>query len=1130
MGPFQLRCLFVVTAIALTISPAQAQITPAGDGFGTRVTSTPGQFTIQGGSQVGSNLFHSFDQFGLQAGTRAVFESRPVIRNILATVAGGQPSLINGQLQVTGGVSNLYLMNPAGIIFGSGASLNLPASFTATTASAIGFGNGWFNASGSSSGSLVGDPQSFAFTMPQPGVIVNGATLAVTTGRDLTLLGGTVVSPGALVAPAGQITIAAVAGGQFVRLSQPGGILSVEIPTASLPAPTLWDGAIPTLPQLLTNPAIGSATGITINAAGQPVLTGSQLPIQSGDVVGRYLNTSTPTNRNAGAVNIYAQRDLTLTGEWLSIDTLSPLQAGGNVILNALGNISLNRIRARGNSQGGNIFITAGGNVTTANLFTGAEQGNGGSIRIWSGGDVVVGSLYPRSSPGDNNFIPPLGFFLSYLGRPSNSGSVSITARGNITTGAIVSTAEQGNGGSINLMASTGNITLTNTLFSGSLFGKAGDIFVQAGKNIDLTEAFAPAGVGQGGRVTLITGNQVTLRSGRLQENLARACGTTGVINCAPDGTVVLVPIGEILRNQIQASLTIPLPWPLRSYRLSLSTGQVRIIGNRATFTSEATPPVSVDDPRIGTPAFVGEGGSVSGQIGGDGTLGGIASAVGIGQAGDVNFTGRNLNLGDISTIAAAGNAGNVTLQANQQLQTDTIDASSLTAGKDGEVFLQADRLQTGAVFSDNILRIERGTGLVSVNEQVLQIEQERLEEFQLYFGDQSNLTPASVASMQATLRQVSQQTRLKPAIVYYKYYPKLAEYPLAPEELQIVLILPQGNPVIYRYPIAQSTFLRLIKNFRTEVKDAQTPARIYQKSARELYEVLLQPLEAALQTAGVTTLLFSLDSHLRSLPLAALYDGDRYLIEKYNFSLIPSIALTDTRYTGIQQNQVLAMGASEFPGTNQSQLPAVPLELDTITQQLWAGQRFLNQDLTRHNLAEYSRRSVFQIIHLATHARFASGRGRNSYIQLWGDRLYLDQLRELNWQRQPQKELLVLSACETAQGDQEAEMGFAGLAFRAGVKSVLASLWDSDDVGTLGLMAEFYHHLKQQPLKAQALQAAQVALLQGQLRLEQGQLRSQGAGLAISLPDGLGDSQTAPLTLSHPAYWAAFTLVGSPW
>ncbi|HIK39944.1 filamentous hemagglutinin N-terminal domain-containing protein, partial [Thermoleptolyngbya sp. M55_K2018_002] len=198
----------------------------------TRVTRQGNRLDISGGrrSRDGRNLFHTFRQFGLSQGEIANFLSTREVRNILARVNGGSASLIDGILRVSGSNANLYLMNPAGVIFGRNARLDLAGSFTATTASGIGFANGWFSAVGDANyDALVGNPQNFAFAMAQPGAIVNAGDLAVAPGNHLTLLGGTVVNTGTASAPGGMVTLSSVPGQNRVRISQAGSLLSLEI-------------------------------------------------------------------------------------------------------------------------------------------------------------------------------------------------------------------------------------------------------------------------------------------------------------------------------------------------------------------------------------------------------------------------------------------------------------------------------------------------------------------------------------------------------------------------------------------------------------------------------------------------------------------------------------------------------------------------------------------------------------------------------------------------------------------------------------------------------------------------------------------------------------------------------------
>src|SRR4028118_1906327 len=274
----QSAAMLAIAATILSTAVVQGQIVPAPNDAGTTVTPSGARLDITGGqtSRDGGNLFHTFQQFGLSEGQVANFISTPAIRNILGRVVGGNSSIINGLIQVSGGNSNLFLINPSGIIFGPNASLNLPAAFTATTATNIGFDSGLFNIAGANDYSkLIGTPNSFYFNLSQPGSILNAGNLAVLPGESISLIGGTVVSTGSLNAPQGNIIVAAVPGENAVRISQEGHLLSLEIGVA--------DGGLLaengqlfrplSLPQLLAGASRNSATGISVNGAGEVVLT-----------------------------------------------------------------------------------------------------------------------------------------------------------------------------------------------------------------------------------------------------------------------------------------------------------------------------------------------------------------------------------------------------------------------------------------------------------------------------------------------------------------------------------------------------------------------------------------------------------------------------------------------------------------------------------------------------------------------------------------------------------------------------------------------------------------------------------------------------------------------------------------
>ncbi|WP_143437960.1 CHAT domain-containing protein, partial [Hydrocoleum sp. CS-953] len=405
-------------------------------------------------------------------------------------------------------------------------------------------------------------------------------------------------------------------------------------------------------------------------------------------------------------------------------------------------------------------------------------------------------------------------------------------------------------------------------------------------------------------------------------------------------------------------------------------------------------------------------------------------------------------------------------------------------------------------------------------SDQVITIlEQTRSNEYSNYLGVDLQSQFLRTKNVREILTDMAAQTGKESAVVYINTYP---------DQLQIILYTKDGQPIIKTIPAAKYKAIK--KNALTLRAHIINPSRrhtdSYLPSAQQLYDWLIAPISAELEAANIDTLLFSMDEGLRTLPLAVLHDGSQFLIEKYSISLIPSVSLMDTNYRSLEDTKVLAMGASEF--TSQSPLPAVPVELDIISEKLWQGRQFLNEDFTRNNLLNERKNYPYPIIHLATHAEFLPGVASTSYIQLWGDeQIKLDQIREFGW-NEPAVELLVLSACRTAFGDKNAELGFAGLAVAAGVKSALASIWYVSDEGTLGLMTEFYTHLNNAKIKAEALRQAQLAMLRGKVVITKGELRGSGTRRAVVLPSVLANIQYD--NLSHPYYWAGFTLVGSPW
>ncbi|MBK4732667.1 CHAT domain-containing protein [Oxynema sp. CENA135] len=389
-------------------------------------------------------------------------------------------------------------------------------------------------------------------------------------------------------------------------------------------------------------------------------------------------------------------------------------------------------------------------------------------------------------------------------------------------------------------------------------------------------------------------------------------------------------------------------------------------------------------------------------------------------------------------------------------------------------------------------------------------------EEFESFLGVKTTNPYLSFPAMQLRQQEMAELTGDRSAIIYTF---------VRSDYLEVVLVPLVGDPIYKR--IVEAPKIRLLQEVRTFLDRIVSPIQRrtdrYLEPSQQLYNWMLAPLADDLERLEIDTLIFSMDEHLRSLPLAALHDGNAFLVERYNLSLIPSLHLVDTRYQSLNNASILAMGVSQFQ--DQPPLPAVPLEISTIAENIWPGKTFLNQAVTLENLKEQRQEFPYQIIHLATHGQFSKGQIQESYLQLWDKKLRLDHIPALPW-HDPPVELLVLSACRTALGDREAEFGFAGLAVQSGAKSAIASLWYANDTGTLGLMSEFYHSLRSVPLKAQALREAQIAMLRGELYLKDGQL--VGSFGTISLPPEFSGSHLK--TLVHPYYWAGFTTIGSPW
>jgi CHAT domain-containing protein len=412
-----------------------------------------------------------------------------------------------------------------------------------------------------------------------------------------------------------------------------------------------------------------------------------------------------------------------------------------------------------------------------------------------------------------------------------------------------------------------------------------------------------------------------------------------------------------------------------------------------------------------------------------------------------------------------------------------------------------------------------------------------------------------TIVQVKTILENIEQEAGVKPAVIYASFVPpgfrqrELArqeaslteEYenflnlpedkapnnfnstPQAQDRLELLLITSiHEKPIRIQVDVTRQEILTEAGNLYERVSSFEDG---YLEPSQKLYQWLIKPLETYLVTGKIENILFIMPPGLRTIPIAALHDGEKFLAQKYSSGFTPSLSLTDPRYRSIKSSSVLAFGASEFEEEEkQSPLAAVQVEVAQVTSQK-GGQFYLNQDFTLEKVKQKRANVPYPIVHLATHADFQTGGPENTYIQLYDQKMSLEQLRELKLY-DPQVELLILSACRTAYGDENVELGFGGLAVQAGVKSVIASLWYVGDTATLGLMNQIYQELKQSPIKAEALRKAQTAMIEGKVRKENGQIIYEH-GTTIDLPEA---SARGEEDFSHPFYWAPFTLIGSPW
>jgi filamentous hemagglutinin family protein len=530
--------LLGLTLLSLGTMPerVRSQIVPetGPTGTGTIVTpnvQSPSQIDITGGTTAGTNLFHGFKEFGVDQGQTANFVTNANIQNILARVSGGNPSIINGILQVSGGNANLYLMNPAGILFGSGASLNVPGSFVATTANGMRFGdNGWFSAVGANSyGALTGSPRELAFTMPNPGSIVNAGNLSVLSGQSIALAGGVVINTGTITTPGGKISIQAVPGQGQVVLREEGKVLGFSFNTLgnNLPVNPLAFTPVQ-LPQLLTGGgATVGATGVTVAADGTIRLTSSGYVFKNQLGTAIISNDVSADGAKAGTVAVYGKvvelasanvngTDITL-GATESVKVQLSTFSKPNALSGSKGTINIIPRDDRSDSTLGvdNFDIAQPLNTGGRDLNVRAKQ-------------ITVGDIL--SEGGDVNFQGSVVLGKNAL-FDAGSGSISLSNVNSSSTEAfrslrILAPTKSVRLGNIGDSVPLQSLTVDANSISLSNITTFGDIEINSSQSIDITGAFIKALVG--GNISIATPQSInTLNANFIGKDIRLTAGDT---------------------------------------------------------------------------------------------------------------------------------------------------------------------------------------------------------------------------------------------------------------------------------------------------------------------------------------------------------------------------------------------------------------------------------------------------------------------------------------------------------------------------------------------------------------------------------------------------------------------------
>jgi CHAT domain-containing protein len=386
-----------------------------------------------------------------------------------------------------------------------------------------------------------------------------------------------------------------------------------------------------------------------------------------------------------------------------------------------------------------------------------------------------------------------------------------------------------------------------------------------------------------------------------------------------------------------------------------------------------------------------------------------------------------------------------------------------------------------------------------------------RVSELQNYLGSECTLEP-----IPKSVNLIDEETAVINSIIFE-------------DRVAVIATLPnkeKGNRFLVNWiPYNKEKITTLVNKLRRRLEKRSDLANTYIEPAKILYDLLIKPFVLELNKAQTKTLVFVQDGILRSIPMATLYDGKNFLVEKYAIANNPSLSLVEPTRLNASNLRVIAFGLTKpsiVQGSSNHKffeaLSNVRLEIERILKTI-PGKGIYDEQFTSKRLEQELQNNDFPIIHLATHGRFGidaretflvMGKGNNKRKSIkdpktrtdkYNEKLSPDHLYQIirSNPRGKSVELLALTACETAAGSDRDALGIAGISLQAGAKSAVASLWQVDDLATADIITKFYQNLRNGTSRAKALQQAQISWLSEHKKES-----------------------------NHPGYWAALILVGN--